>query len=528
MDQFSEFARQATTILRNIWLKRWLALWVAFVTALIGAVVVWFVPERYEANARLYVDTQTVLKPLMAGLAFQPDIDQQVRMLGRTVVSRPNVEKLVKNPALNLAPSDPQAQDQMTDSLLKKIVVEHSGGGNLYLIKYRDTDPQRARRVVESLVNLFVDAGADTKRRDSEEASKFIDEQIKSYETKLVESENRLKDFKLRNFGLSGVSNQDYFARMSALADEVNRLQVSLGAAEQSRDALKRELAGESPQLPSEGGVAPAPVVIATPEIDARIAAHRRQLDELLRRYTEEHPDVVMVNRQIGQLEAQRASEIDAQTKAAQNRARTGGNVGGTAPTSPVFQRLRIALAEAEANVASLRTQLNAQQGRLNQIRATASRVPQVEAELAQLNRDYDVIRRNYDQLVGRREAASLGVKIDQKAQLADFRIVEPPRVLPTPVFPGRRLIAAAAMLMSIVIGCLAAYGLSRAFPVFHDVQALGSFSKRPVLGSLATVTDGSTRVRQRMATLRFAGSAAAFFIANVAWVVWVSLQSQQ
>lgn len=516
----NDITREAMTILRNVWQRRWTALWVAWGAAALGAAAVWMIPERHEANARIFVDTQTVLKPLLAGLAYQPDMDQQVRMLARTLISRPNVEKLVATPELDLAPKDPARQEQAIESLMRKIQINPVSSANLFLISYRDVDPARAQRVVERMVNLFVDSGLDSKRRDSQEASKFIDEQIRAYEAKLVEAENRMKEFKLRNFGVSGVANQDHFTRMSLLSEDVNRLRVALVAAERSREATRRELAAEEPQLPlSEGAAALVPA--ATPELDARIDASRRQMDDLLRRYTEQHPDVISLSRQIEQLEEQRQAE--SLRRAALSSSRRGG---AAAPTSPVYQRLRISLAEAEANIASLQSQLNSQQARLEEARATAARVPQVEAEFTQLNRDYDVIRKNYDSLVAKREAAQLGVKIDQNSHAAEFRIVEPPRVLPAPVFPGRKVLATLAVLGAIGSGLFAAYARARAFPMFADTLALSEFTKRPVLGSVSTVLDGPAKVTQRMDRLRFAGLASLFLVANGAWVVWVSMQS--
>ena len=346
-------------------------------------------------------------------------------------------------------------------------------------------------------------------------ASRFIDQQIKSYETKLVEAENRLKDFKLRNFGYSGTSDQDYFARMSALAEQVNKLKLDLSAVEQSREALKRELASEDPQVPA-GAVAAPQAGPAPSDLDTRIDAQRLQLDELLRRYTDEHPDVVAVRRTLGQLETQRKAEMEARAKAG------SGKAVGNAATNPVYQRLRISLAEAEAQAASLRTQLNSQQARLDQVRAQASRVPQIEAELAQLNRDYDVIRRNYDLLVGRREAAALGVKIDQSAHMSEFRIVEPARVGGTPVFPGRLVLGLLVVVGSVVAGVGAAYAMSIMRPVIGTVRELRDFSKRPVLGSLVVVTTDKARVASRWDLWRVTGAVGAFLIVQVLWLLLI------
>lgn len=512
----NEFTRQAAILVGSVWQHRWMAVAVAWIVALAGALVVWVVPERHEARARVYVDTQTVLRPMMVGLAFQPDIDQQVRMLGRTLISRPNVERLVNNPAIGLEKMEPAQADAQIESLMKSIKVELTGGNNLYAISYRDQDPVRARKLVEVLVGMFMESGLDTKRKDSAEASRFIDEQIKQYEGKLTEAENRLKDFKLKNMSVAATTNQDFFARIQTLTDDVNRLRVQLGAAEQSRDTTRRELATEEPNLP----VAAASAVSLTPDLDSRIEAQKRQLDEMLRRYTEEHPDVLTTRRIVGQLEDQRRRELDA-LKSSNSAVRRAA-----AATNPVYQRMRLDLVASEANVASLRSQLGTQQARLEEIRAQSNKVPQAEAELVQLNRDYEIMRRNYDQLVQRREAASLGVKIDQTSSMADFRLIEPPRVLPTPVFPSRIQLAIGVMLLAVASGMAVAYAQTLLNPVFSSERELREFTKRPVLGSLLKVEDPRDRDLERQDRLKLAGVMGLFVLANVGWVAWISLRS--
>lgn len=496
--------------LRHVWRRRWLAVSVMWVVTAIGIAAVWFLPNRYEASARVYVDTQTVLKPLMVGLAFQPDTDQQVKMLAKTLVSRPNVEYILQATHASPAASG-VAHEQAIDKMIDRIKVD--GGGNLYVISFRDTDPAAAKAVVSSLVALFVGNGTETKQRDSSEAGSFIDEQIKTYETKLSEAEDRLKDFKIRNFGVSGVSAQDYFARTSSIADEVSRVQIAYAAAVQSRDALKRELASEDPHLPADAANPPIPPMPT--ELDTRIDAQKKQLDELLRRYTEAHPDVISARQTIRQLEAQRNAERAA--------AKANGGHTGSAATSPVFQRIRISLADAEANVASLGSQLSAQQARLAELRGSASKVPQAEAELAQLNRDYDVIRKNYEMLVSRREAASLGVKMDESAQLADFRVIEPPHVTPKAVFPDRTALAILFMLASLVGGIALAYALNLVYPTFSTPKQLETVTKRPVIGMISNVTTAGIVAARRSDLQRIALVMAAFFVTQGIWIVLVT-----
>jgi len=484
---------------------------VAWALALICAVVIFVVPQRFEASSRVYVDTQTVLKPMMKELTYQPDIEQQVRMLARTLISRPNIERLVDSPQVEAKFRSGDERERTIARLMEQVKIQAAERGNLFTISYRDRSPETALKIVQGTVSMFVDSGESGKKQGSLEAVHFIDEQIKTNEAKLIEAENRLKDFKVRNFGVSGVSNQDYFARMSTLSDEVSKLRNDLAAAEHGRDAYRKELSSEDPQLPHEslpGAAMPA----ATLEIDNRIEAQRRQLDELLRRYTDAHPDVVQARRLVGQLEEQKRQEL----------AGRGPKREGTAATSPVYQRIRVSLAESEAQVASLRSQLAAQSARLAQIRAMASKLPQVEAEFAQLNRDYEVLRKNYDQLVARRESATLGVKLDESKQLADFRVVEPPRVASAPVFPGRIHLALFAVILSIVGGVAAALGLDLVRPTFSDAQALEQATGRPVLGGISLSKSDASRRRDRVAIRRFAGACALLVCFQVAWLVWI------
>lgn len=500
---------------RLMWNWRWIGIGAAWTLAAVFAVGLQFVHDRYESNARIYVDTQTVLKPLLAGLAFQPDIDQQVRMLARTLISRPNVEKLLDTKEIGLQIPPGQSRPQFVEKLMERIKVSPSGAGNLFTISYRDTDAERARQLVETLLKLFIGTNSDTKRRDSEDASRFINEQIKEYESKLTASENRLKDFKMRNFGVSGVSNQDYFSRMSALVEEVDRLRVQLTAAQQSRDTLRRELESENPQLPPEALVqAGVPPIVS--ELDQRLDLQRKQLDELLRRYTDEHPDVISVRRTISQLERQKRANEEAHSKMTDGKK-------GLAATSPIFQRIRLSLADAEASVSSLKSQLSAQQARLDQVRSMASRVPQAEAELAQLNRDYDVIRKNYDQLVARREAASLGVKIDESSGTAEFRLVEPPQVALRPAFPSRKLLAALSIVVATISGLVTTLLLARFVQVFSDTQTLMRLTGRPVLGGVSLQLNEALTSRFRRDRLRFGSAVAGFFVSSAVWLVWVA-----
>lgn len=509
---------QKLALVRGAWERRWIGIAAAWLVFGLGAIAVALYSERYEATARVYVNTQSVLKPLIEGLAVQPNIDQQLAMLSKTLISRPTVERLAADPALGLAPARGQDKDAFLDGIIKRIRITTSGRENLYNIAFRDEDPVRARRFVHSLVTLFVESGIGGKKADTDEARQFIDDQIKTYEEKLTAAENKVKEFKLRNLGVIGAGNTDHFARINAVQEDLGRATLELRAAEQSREALRRQIAHEEANLAAAADSALQAQTASVPEIDQRIDVQRRQLDELLRRFTDQHPDVLSARRTIEQLERQKREEL-----AARARGVAGGNRAAAA-ADPVLQRIRISLADAEANVAALRARVADRQALLGQLYGTAGRVPQAEAELAQLTRDYEVIRKNYEQLVARRESASIGVAVDATSQLAEFRVVEPPHVGPRPVFPNRRLLVLLLLAGAIASGVVVALVAAQVHPAFHGLRSLREIAKRPVLGAVSFVASPEVARAEHKGRMQFAGAVGALVLFHFAWLAWLSL----
>jgi polysaccharide chain length determinant protein (PEP-CTERM system associated) len=220
-------------------------------------------------------------------------------------------------------------------------------------------------------------------------------------------------------------------------------------------------------------------------------------------------------------LEEQKAQEA---AEARRRQMLAKGAQRASSATNPVFQQLKISLAEAEANVAALRARSAELQSRLNQLRAAAGRVPQVEAEMAQLNRDYDIIRKNYEQLASRRESASMSEEVDTNAGLADFRVIEPPRVDQTPVFPNRLSLVPLALLVALGAGIFASFAMSQAFPTFQTIKSLRQIAARPVLGTVAMVRSAAVDRRERMENLAFGGALATLILSYGAWAALAAL----
>lgn len=491
-----EILRQALTILRATWKHRHLGMIVAWIVGAVAAGVILRIPNQYEASARIYVDTQSILRPLMSGLTVQPNIEQQIMMLSRTLISRPNLEKLIRMADLDLDVKNKMQQEALIDSLADTLKIQGLGRDNLYTISFRDPDPGKAQRVVQALVSIFVESSLGDKRQDTDSARKFLEEQIGNYEKKLEEAENRLKDFKLRNIDLAASEGKSGIDRLGELSTQLNIARLQLREAEQGRDALRRQIAGEEPVLlPDTPGSESS---VSLPEIDGRIDTQKRNLDTLLQRYTEQHPDVVGTQRLIKDLEEQKRQEIKARKKYA------AANPGASISNNPVFQQLKVSLAEAEANTASLRARVSEYEERYKRSTALMKTQPQLETELAQLNRDYELDKRNYEQLVARRDSAELSGDLDTAGSMADFRLIDPPRASSKPVAPNRLMLLPLGLLLAIGGGLFAAFAASQIRPVFFDSKTLRDVTDLPVLGMVSLIPNEARRLKERASLQRF------------------------
>lgn len=515
----NDLLRPLFNLFPAMWEKRWWGLAVAWAFALLGAVGVIAYKERYMASATVFVDTKTVLGPLLEGLTVQPDVNQQVDLLARTLLARPNINDIIDQNHLLKPGSTELQRAELIQLLTKTIHVKINGRDNLYEIDYVSNNPEKTLGVVRSLLDLFVTRGIDSNRRDSEQAVQFIDSQIAIYDKKLRDAENKLKEFKTQHPGYSGQATTDYYSRQAQLQDQLTQLQGQLSSAVSSRDALRRQLADVRPTLAPSLLPGTNIVMASQPsDIDVRIAAQRKRLDDLLQRYTDVYPDVIATRQTLARLERERQQQEKRQASAP-------AVAPGTSPqyseaTNPVYQQLRISLAQSDANAASLQSQMGDVQARLAQLRTQATQMPKLDEQYIQLNRDYNVLNDNYQKLVQRRESAMLSRNQDDSRKLDYFRIVDPPRLSPTALFPHRTFLIAFVLVFALALGALTTYLLVLLVPTYRSARQLRESTDRPVLGSITlALTPEATRYEQRHQNLFLLGTGTLILVFAV-WTV--------
>jgi len=495
----------------TIWRRRWLVLVAAWTVCVVGWVGVTLIPQRFESNARAFIDVDGLLTPLLKGLIVSASPANSESYLRQTLLSRPNLEQVIVLSNIGGASPTGIQREELVAELARDIKVT-TESENLVSIAYANPNPVMARNVVDALLTIFAEKAATSSRAEMDKARDFLTSQIKQYETQLRMAERRRAAFRKKYanyFTDSGI------ARPEVLRQQVNQVRQQYEDATSTRNALAAELR----QVPQLLSVASAPTVadsgaIVAASPDVRLAQAQRNLADLRLLYTEKHPDVVTAGNTVKQLQA----EVNAAHKA-------GSNEGKTQISNPAYEQLRLKLVDADAIIPTLKSRLDKTTADFERAKSLSGDLPEIDAKSQDLDRDYDVIKQNYDELVKRREAANLSQAADDRADRTQFRIVDPPQIPIFPAFPNRILLFSVVTLIAIGAGIAAPIGLDQIHPTYGTVARLREFGL-PVIGTITSVPTVRPANALGTSTGLFAAAAASLFIAFAGVLVLSNIHS--
>jgi polysaccharide chain length determinant protein (PEP-CTERM system associated) len=457
---------------------KWTTAVAAWLICVGGWIFVSQMPDRYQADARVHVDTRSVLRPLLTGLAIQPDVSGRIRLMAKLMFSRPNLEKVARMTDLDLGVKTDAAMEKLVNRLQSSMQIS-GGEGDLFTIGFQDPDPKVAKKVVQALLTIFVEQTLGESREDSNSAQKFLDQQIKEYESRLQVAEKALEEFKRANYGLlPGNSGANLYEQMGTLNNQLEEARLAQQEAVDRRDELQRQLEDEEPSVMDYGSQEAMP----TSPLDMRIQALQSKLDELLLKYTKSHPDVIATKKSLADLEREKAQ---AAAESMENLPE-GDAIPPGATANPIFQQMKLALGEAEANIASLGARVKNYQDKIENMKKQMDDRLKVETELQGLNRDYETVKGNYNQLLTRRETARMSENVEQNTDSVKFRIVDPPQVPTKPAAPNRILLFTGVLFGGIAAGFGLAIFLALLRPAYATSQKLRDVTGLPVLGSVS------------------------------------------
>lgn len=508
---------------RALWRRRWWAVLAAWVTCIIAWVFVLLLPDRFESTARVYVDARTPLKNTLTGIAIEQDFAAQLTLVKEALLSRPQLEAVARKANLDANATTPLAMDALVNSLQKQIrviVTSTSPNNNnqssdaLYTIAYQHTDRAKSVEVVRTLLDNFVEGALSGNRVGSSEAQGFLLAQMKDTEKRLAESEARLAEFKKNNVGLLPGQRGDYISRLEAEMTLLTQAQNQVAVAISRRDELRRQLAAARQFVPGTSNPAAGGSGTVS-DLSTRVQESEKRLEELLLRFTERHPEVIALRETIKELKQKEAQEL-----AELARGGEGSGQIRTLSVNPVYQQIQMQLNQVEVEIASLRGGVTQHEHEVAALKRSADSAPEVEKEFTRLNRDYDVLKKSYEQYVARLEQAKV---TDSAAQsgIVRFEVIEPPRAALAPVWPKRRMFMAVALIAGLGAGIAFALLPHLIRPTFDNTGALSRLTGLEVLGSVGRVRRSTDSLETRREAQRLAIACGVLVIIGAALVLF-------
>jgi polysaccharide chain length determinant protein (PEP-CTERM system associated) len=479
---------------------RWIGLAVAVLFCAVGWIVVLLLPNQYLVSTTVFVDTRSLLKPLLHGLTIDAGASQEdvARMVHRMLLVRENLATVARQTGLDSNATTPREFEQLLATLRTQIRITPGQAASTFELSYVNTEPKLAMEVVEALLQMFVERARGEKRDDALTSRQFLSREIAVYESRLRDAEQRLEEFKRSHSEL--MQDAGYFAQLETLRTEASANALKLKEAESRRNQIKRDVEEMADLLDvplfvegADGSAQPHP-------LDARIGALQERLDELLTKYTERHPTIVYTQRVLDQL-------IEKKNRSLVARASSdplGAGISQRTMANPLYGGLRVALAGAQSEVAALSTRQQEYGRRQQQLRKQRDAAFQAEAQLKDLNRDYEIQKKNYEELVRRREALEITDKVRETAAEFKFRLVEPPREPLLPVGPNRPVFNALVLAMGLGAGVGVAWLLAQLRATVYTKQDLTELTQLPVFGTVSLVQDKKALLARRINSMAF------------------------
>ncbi|MEO9600721.1 XrtA system polysaccharide chain length determinant [Parasphingorhabdus sp.] len=480
--------------LHSVWNRRWLALAVAWGLCLLGWLVVALIPNSYESQARISVEVQSILSDKI-GVDARERKKNMERVQG-TLASTVNLEKVVRGTALNQSVVTDRELASKVEMLRQSIEIK-SEEDNLFEIIARSSasnfsDAQNAvlaRDIVQKLIDIFVEENLSGGRAETSQTIKFLDAQLAEREKELQEAEQKRVQFETENLGLlPGVGSISQ--RMESARSELAQIESQLGQASGSLAALNGQLAGTPASIPMPGVAGAGGARAQLAQVEAQMASARA------RGWTDGHPDIVAMKKEIAALKPQAA------------RQPAGGGTYNT--PNPAYSSIQSMRAERQATVAALQARKNTLQADLAQLASKQTLEPGIAAEMARINRDYEVLKGQYDKLLTDREQVKLRGQVETETDSVKFRVIDPPSSPRSPAAPNRPLLLAMVLIAGLGAGVGTAFAMGHVQTSYPTAARLEKASGLPVVGSVSQIITNAQQVARKKNMRMFYGTTAA------------------
>lgn len=394
-------------------------------------------PQTYRTSAVLYADVTNIIEPLLKGRAEMTQVDRS-QTAKDVIYTRNFAEEIVLASGLVADKSDTDAVERAIFGLRSSVKID-AINKDYFRISYIDPDPDRSFKVLGSIVSSFIDYTSKRKKDESYSAYKFIDSQVQAYKKQLEEAENKLKEFKSANVDGTEASVS---SRISQLRSEIEALKLTIEENESRARTINSQLSNETDYLQARSRLE---------SLDERKRSLQERLEQLRLVYQDNYPDIITIKSQIAEVDQQIQKIYEAQ--GVNPSARTNAE-------NPLYEELRKQLSVAEVDLRAQKQRMTSLTRLLDQEYERAQKVAENEATLSELNRDYNVTKSVYEEMLERKESARLSMVLDIEGQGVTYRIHEPAvfPLKPSGILPLHFAMVAPLLGLLAPIGLVIAY----------------------------------------------------------------------
>lgn len=467
--------------------RRPVALALVFATvALVMLAVGLATPKQYTSSTTILVEESDIIEPLMEGRAVPTTVVDRAAIAREVAFSRKVLNQILASEGFLDGNPTPLEQERLMNGIVGRTEISNPRDNlNLIQISYSDEDPQRAYAVTKRFADLVMQESALAKQIESRKAYEFIDSQVGQYRGRLTASEKKLADYRLAHPDARPGSEEEVSRRIAELRAEVDRSRMDLVDQGSQAGVMSSHLSREAAMGPSAA---------RSSQVRTRLMELQAERDALAAKYTDQHPDLISVQQQMDDLQAQ-----------ARNGSGSSATQGlGSTSSDPMFGDIRGRLAEAQSRRAASASRVALGQTLLAEELARSNRIYAAAGELGALTRDFEVNRNLYQDLLDRRENARLSMNLDAQSGGLNFRIQEP-AAIPLQATGVRLMhVAIAGLVLAIALPLVLLFGWIKYDPRVRSPSQIEHGAGLPVLGSIPMSSNGQ-RTAQSARSLKLA-----------------------
>jgi polysaccharide biosynthesis transport protein len=434
----------------------------------------WVIPAKYASESVVLIEPAKVPKDLVAP-NVQVDLADRVQSMSTQVLSRTRLLTLISK--FNLYPSYAYSPDdqveKMRDDVKFELIQAPSANGMQELVAFRLTykapDAAIAQKVNAALTSFFVDENVRASQEQSEATTHFLDSQVRALGQTLADDEARLREYETQHDGSLPQQLQSNLSILSGIQSQLNAAQATHERALQQQQYLSSlekqyETMGDTTDVPTS--------------LDNQLESARAQLADLRARYTDDHPDIRKLKETIAGLEKLK-KEMGAEAKE-KIETNTASMAQVQAMTPRVQLQNQIKINKMEIQTSTEQIQRLEQAGQMYQARLNAT--PAVEAEMTDMMRDFGNLKKEYLELLSKKQNSALATSLENQQQGAQFRVIDPPSLPDKPVFPDRFKFSLAAIGAGLAFAVLFGFGSEIFDDRIRSEQALNEAVSLPIL----------------------------------------------